>query len=70
MTGDLFDHPPGTKWRVTYPGLTQDLIRDFDNEADAKRFAAQRRNYTGRYALPNDWRHVRIDPIEPKESDA
>jgi hypothetical protein len=48
-----------TKWIVTYPGITQDLIRAFDNESEAKQFARIRRDRE-----LHMWRHVRLEKTE------
>ena len=45
-----------TKWIVTYPGITQDLVRAFDNEAEAKQFARTRRDRE-----LHRWRAVKVE---------
>jgi hypothetical protein len=48
-----------TKWIVTYPGITQDLTREFDTEESAKAFQQARRDRE-----LHMWRHVRLEKIE------
>jgi hypothetical protein len=45
-------------YRVTYPGLMQDLVRYFDSEAEAKAFANERRN-----AELHMFRHVKVEAL-------
>jgi hypothetical protein len=49
-------------YRVHFPGLTQNLSRDFQDEDEALRFAAIRRDAAG-----SMWRHVRMEKILNKE---
>lgn len=48
-----------TKWIVTYPGVTQNLIRAFDNEREACQFARTRRDRE-----LHMWRHVKVEKTE------
>jgi hypothetical protein len=45
-------------YRVYYPGITQDLTRDFATREEADAFACARRN-----AELHMWRHVRIEAV-------
>lgn len=45
-------------FRVHFPGLTQDLKRDFADEGEAIRFANTRRDAAGTM-----WRHVRVETL-------
>lgn len=45
-------------YRVHFPGLTQDLKRDFTSKTEAEAFAQARRD-----AELHMWRHVRIEEV-------
>jgi hypothetical protein len=51
-----------TIFRVHFPGLTQDLKRDFSDRDEAERFARARRDATNTM-----WRHVRIEEINQEQ---
>lgn len=48
-----------TKWIVTYPGITQNLIRAFDNKSEACQFARIRRDRE-----LHRWRHVKVEETD------
>jgi hypothetical protein len=50
-----------TTFRVHFPGLTQELKRDFSDRDEAERFARARQDAT------NMWRHVRIEEINQEQ---
>jgi hypothetical protein len=52
------------KYRVTYPLITTDATRDFDNRDEADKFANECRNRTSPYLTIHSWRSVKVEPIE------
>jgi hypothetical protein len=49
-----------SRYRVFYPGISQDLSRDFASREAAEAFARQRRD-----AELHMWRHVRVEAVPP-----
>lgn len=56
-----------TRFKVTYPLITQDGSRIFDNKEEAEKFAAKKRKQ-GPYDTIHSWRHVKVEEIKEVEA--